>query len=191
MCTAVFWCDAEVTHLRRTTTARDPNYIYWSAAVSVHNMLAVAASSNAESERMNSVLTALVTGPRNKLSATRIVQLGLMRMVLRGRWARTPRWWRKKGAGAHVAGAGVGAGVGAEAGAGAGAGMAAIFAPVRAAPRDEDAFEHVEDDNADLLDVALNAIAEGIAADELDADIDIAIAAGDGDSEIDEEDEDA
>ena len=85
---AAFWSRIELDYVRvRTGRAHDPNRVFWMAALSTHYMLAAAASSSSEPERMNSVLTALVTSKRNTLSPTRIVQLGWMRIVMRGRHA--------------------------------------------------------------------------------------------------------
>ena len=151
------------------------------AALATHNMLAAAASSSSEPERMNSILTALVTGKRNTLSPMRIVQLGWMRIVLRGKHARTPRWRRKRKAAALPAAAAAGAGVGADAGAGpAGGGLAAIFVQPKAVPTDEFEEVLVENDGVerDLLEVVFDAIVVGDDDDEeLDLALELALAA--------------
>ena len=124
---------------------------------------------------MNSILTALVTGKRNALSPKRIVQLGWMRMVLRGKHARAPRWRRKRKAD-KVPAAGMGAGAGA--GAGGGGAFAPIFNPPSAAPEIEfEAIEIVDDGTErDLLPVVLNALIDGDSDEDLDIDLELALA---------------
>ena len=108
---------------------------------------------------MSSILTALVSESRNTLSPKRIVQLRFMRIVLRGKWSRTPRWRKKRAAlavpAAPLAAAGGGAG------GGAGGAMYPMFAPHSAAASGPDgAHEEVEPDVVDLLDVVLDAIVQ-------------------------------
>ena len=176
---AAFWSRIEVERVRvRVGKAPDPHRVFWMAALATHNMLAAAASNSSEPERMNSILTALVTGKRNTLSPMRIVQLGWMRIVLRGKHARAPRWRRKRKAAALPAAAAAGAGAGAGAGP-AGGGLAAIFKPT-AAPADEFEVVVVEDDGVerDLLEVVLDAIVVGDDdEEELDLALELALAA--------------
>ena len=127
----------------------------------------------------SSVVTALVTSKRNTLSPTRIVQLGWMRIVMRGRHARVPLWRRKKKAAAVPAAAAAGAGAGAGGGAGAGAGGGALSAMFKAAaPVADDKFEvvEVEDDSIDrdLLLVVLDAVSDD--DEELDFGLELALA---------------
>lgn len=64
----------------RTGHPPGPNRAYWMAALSVHRMLAAAASGSAVPERIYSKLTALVGGgARNQIMPHRIVQLGTLR----------------------------------------------------------------------------------------------------------------
>ena len=168
---AAFWSRIEVERVRvRVGKAPDPHRVFWMAALATHNMLAAAASNSSEPERMNSILTALVTGKRNTLSP--------MRIVLRGKHARAPWWRRKRKAAALPAAAAAGAGAGAGAGP-AGGGLAAIFKPT-AAPAYEFEVGVVEDDGVerDLLEVVYVAIVVGDDDDEeLDLALELALAA--------------
>ncbi len=150
-------------------------------------MLAAVASSSSEPERMNSIPTALVSGSRNTLSPKRIVQLGFMRMVLRGKWLRTPRWRRKRAAlavpAAPLATAGGGAG------GGAGGAIHLMLAPCSAAASGPDgAHEEVEPDVADLLDVVLYAVVQEGDNDDLDVACNVCAAGPDAvDADSDDE----
>ena len=183
---ATFWSRIETEKVRvrmGKVYSADPNRVFWMAALATHKMPAAASS---EPERVNSTLTALVTGKRNSLSPTRIGQLGWMRMVLRGKHARVPRWRRKRVALPAVAAAS------ASAGAGAGA-IAAIFQP-KAAPAAEFETVDVEDDGIerDLLEVAEDAIVLGGDEEELEVELELVLArsaeaadTGDSDSDAD------
>lgn len=178
---AAFWAEVEVEHVR-SRKEPGPNKVWWWAAMATHNMLAAGSSSSSEPERMNSILTALVSGSRNTLSPKRIVQLGFMRMVLRGKWARTPRWRKKRAALAapavpHLA---AGGGAGGGAAGGAGGGIHPMFAPCSAAAGGPDgAFEEVEPDAADLLEVVLDAVVQEGDDDDLDVALDVTAAGPD------------
>ena len=136
---------------------------------------------------MNSIPTALVSGSRNTRSPKRIVQLGFMRMVLRGKWSRTPRWRRNRAAlavpAAPLAAAGGGAG------GGAGGAIHPTFAPRSAAASGPDgAHEEVEPDVADLLDVVLDAVVQEGNDDDLDVAFEVTAAGPDAvDADSDDE----
>ena len=154
----------------------DPLRAFWMAAIAAHRMLAPAASGSAEPERINSKLTALVTGSRNRLTPSRLVQLGLLRMLTQGTWARVPRW-RKLKPPMPMAGGGGGGGAGAGAGAGAGGpSLASSFAQPPAL-RDDDALEAVdlcEVDDVDLLSAVEDAVCYGGNDEDLDTALGVA-----------------
>lgn len=80
-------------------------------AYAMWRMVGYAPAASAAPEQVGSVLTALVSPARNSMKAETIERLALLRIMLRGTWARQPRW-RKKGKAPVQVAAGAGAAAG-------------------------------------------------------------------------------
>ena len=106
-----FWASQHTGHAFPPSNNRK----WWLITLSLVRRLCAITSLSTPSERLGSIMTRFLNDERTKLDQSRVERLALLRELLRGSFARKPRWKRVAPRTGAVAGAGAGAGAGAAA----------------------------------------------------------------------------